>query len=179
MFLHGFPEAAFVWDELLEHFARPEHGGYRCVAPNLRGFEQSSAPAEVERLPRQAPGAGHRGADRAIDAGGQLACLVAHDWGGAVAWSLANQLPRAGEQAGHHQFAAPRHLPARAAEQPAAAGRQRLHELPDPARRRSPAGAKTTTAHVAVLLTNGRRRRRRWLTEAVKDQYRAVWDAQA
>ena len=47
MFLHGFPEAAFVWDELLEHFAKPEHGGYRCVAPNLRGFEKSSAPAEV------------------------------------------------------------------------------------------------------------------------------------
>ena len=44
MFLHGFPEAAFVWDALLEHFARPEHGGYRCIAPNLRGYEQSSAP---------------------------------------------------------------------------------------------------------------------------------------
>ena len=47
MFLHGFPEAAFVWDELLEHFARPENGGYRCVAPNLRGYEQSSSPADV------------------------------------------------------------------------------------------------------------------------------------
>ena len=46
MFLHGFPEAAFVWDGLLEHFAQPENGGYCCVAPNLRGFEQSSAPAD-------------------------------------------------------------------------------------------------------------------------------------
>ena len=36
MFLHGFPEAAFVWDELLAHFARPEHGGLRCVAPRRR-----------------------------------------------------------------------------------------------------------------------------------------------
>ena len=44
IFLHGFPEAAFVWDELLLHFA----DRYRCVAPNLRGFEQSSAPSEVE-----------------------------------------------------------------------------------------------------------------------------------
>ena len=51
VFLHGFPEAAFVWDELLEHFAQPENGGYRCVAPNLRGFEQSSAPADVGGLP--------------------------------------------------------------------------------------------------------------------------------
>ena len=47
MFLHGFPEAAFVWDGLLEHFAKPEHGGYRCVAPNLRGYERSSAPSDV------------------------------------------------------------------------------------------------------------------------------------
>ncbi|MEO7242455.1 MAG: alpha/beta hydrolase, partial [Variovorax sp.] len=37
LFLHGFPEAAFIWDALIEHFARPEHGGLRCVAPNLRG----------------------------------------------------------------------------------------------------------------------------------------------
>ncbi|HEV3052805.1 MAG TPA: alpha/beta fold hydrolase, partial [Longimicrobium sp.] len=37
VFLHGFPEAAFVWDPLLQHFARPENGGWRCVAPNLRG----------------------------------------------------------------------------------------------------------------------------------------------
>ena len=64
MFLHGFPEAAFVWDELLEHFARPENGGYRCIAPNLRGFEKSSAAGGGRGLPRQAPGAGHRGADR-------------------------------------------------------------------------------------------------------------------
>ena len=47
MFLHGFPEAAFVWDVLLDHFAQSENGGYRCVAPNLRGFERSSAPADV------------------------------------------------------------------------------------------------------------------------------------
>src|SRR5213078_4126728 len=49
VFLHGFPEAAFVWDELLEHFARAENGGYRCVAPNLRGFEKSSQPVDVQQ----------------------------------------------------------------------------------------------------------------------------------
>jgi pimeloyl-ACP methyl ester carboxylesterase len=47
MFLHGFPEAAFVWDELLTFFAQPEHGGYRCIAPNLRGYERSSASTDV------------------------------------------------------------------------------------------------------------------------------------
>ena len=47
LFLHGFPEGAFIWDTLMQHFALPQHGGFRCVAPNLRGFEKSSAPAEV------------------------------------------------------------------------------------------------------------------------------------
>ena len=92
MFLHGFPEAAFVWDGLLEHFASPEHGGFRCIAPNLRGYEQSSAPAEVAAYRPK-----HLVQDIAalidLECGGQLACLVAHDWGGAVAWNLAASLP--------------------------------------------------------------------------------------
>lgn len=92
MFLHGFPEAAFVWDELLEHFAHPAHGGYRCIAPNLRGYEASSQPAEVSAYrPR------HLVQDIAALVrleGAPLECLVAHDWGGAVAWNLANQQPQ-------------------------------------------------------------------------------------
>lgn len=92
MFLHGFPEAAFVWDELLEHFAQPANGGYRCVAPNLRGYEESSQPTDVA-----AYRAKHLVQDivALIQAeGAPLACLVAHDWGGAVAWNLANQQPQ-------------------------------------------------------------------------------------
>ena len=89
VFLHGFPEAAFVWDGLLEHFSTR----YRCVAPNLRGYERSSAPADVE-----AYRAKHLVGDISalIDAlGGELAALVAHDWGGALAWGLAAQRPEA------------------------------------------------------------------------------------
>jgi pimeloyl-ACP methyl ester carboxylesterase len=44
LFLHGFPEAAFVWDELLMHFSQPENGGFFCVAPNMRGYAGSSSP---------------------------------------------------------------------------------------------------------------------------------------
>ena len=94
MFLHGFPEAAFAWDELLAHFAAPEHGGYRCVAPNLRGYEQSSRPADVS-----AYHAKHLAQDIAAliaaECGpqGQLVALIAHDWGGAVAWNLAATRP--------------------------------------------------------------------------------------
>ena len=94
MFLHGFPEAAFVWDEYLEHFAKSENGGYRCVAPNLRGFERSSSPADASQYRAK-----YLVQDIAalieseVGKDGQLACLVAHDWGGAVAWNVVNQLP--------------------------------------------------------------------------------------
>ena len=95
MFLHGFPEAAFIWDEVLTHFAQPENGGYRCVAPNLRGFEHSSSPSEASayRAKFLVQDIAALIAIEAQDQGGQLACLVAHDWGGAAAWNLANQRP--------------------------------------------------------------------------------------
>ena len=92
IFLHGFPEAAFVWDELLEHFAKPKNGGYRCVAPNLRGFEQSTAPTDVSAYRPK-----HLVQDIAAliaTEGGQIDALVAHDWGGAVAWNLAASQPQ-------------------------------------------------------------------------------------
>ncbi len=94
MFLHGFPEAAFVWDTLLKHFAQPENGGYRCIAPNLRGFEKSSSPTEVSayRVKFLMQDIAALVAVETADSGGQLECLIAHDWGGAVAWSLANQM---------------------------------------------------------------------------------------
>ena len=87
LFLHGFPEAAFAWDEVLLRLA-PQVSG---IAPNLRGFERSSAPREVSAYrPR------HLVADiEALIAalGGPLDLLVAHDWGGAVAWNLAALRP--------------------------------------------------------------------------------------
>jgi epoxide hydrolase 4 len=92
VFLHGFPEAAFVWDGLLEHFADPGNGGYRCVAPNLRGYEQSSQPADVKDY--RVKFLLQDIAALIQSEGVPLECLVAHDWGGAVAWNLANQLPQ-------------------------------------------------------------------------------------
>ena len=92
VFLHGFPEAAFIWDGLLAHFAKPENGGYRCIAPNLRGFEKSSSPTDVAAYRPK-----HLVQDIAALValeGGQIDCLVAHDWGGAVAWNLAASQPQ-------------------------------------------------------------------------------------
>ena len=94
VFLHGFPEAAFVWDEVMAALvaAAPD---LRCVAPNLRGYERSSAPADLA-----AYRAKHLVADlsaliaaTAAD-GATIDLLVAHDWGGGVAWNFAALLPQ-------------------------------------------------------------------------------------
>ena len=95
VFLHGFPEAAFAWDDMLRRFGGP----FRAVAPNLRGYAGSSAPAEVEAYRPKHLAADvvalvahcNRAAGRAAEA--PLEALVAHDWGGAVAWNLAAQRP--------------------------------------------------------------------------------------
>ena len=94
LFLHGFPEAAFVWDEMLAHFSAPEHGGYWCVAPNLRGYAGSSSPAEVSAYRAKYVVQDLVALKQALSPDAPLACLVAHDWGGAVAWNMANQHPQ-------------------------------------------------------------------------------------
>lgn len=87
LLLHGFPEAAFVWDGVMERL----EGEAAMLAPNLRGFECSSAPGDVA-----AYRARHLVQDLAtlIEAfGAPIDVLVAHDWGGALAWVLAAQRP--------------------------------------------------------------------------------------
>jgi len=172
MFLHGFPEAAFVWDELLEHFARPEHGGFRCVAPNLRGFEQSSQPREVSAY-RAKYLVQDLAALIAIE-GAPLECLVAHDWGGAVAWNLANQLPQLTKRLAivnsPHPGTFLRELQSNP-EQQAASAYMNFLVRPDAE---------------AILREDDYRRLfgfflagggERWLTPALKQMYRDVWDA--
>ena len=91
LFLHGFPAGAFIWDALLAHFADPAHGGYRCVAPFLRGYAPSSAPAdEASYRPKLLV---QDLAALIAAEGGRAATVVAHDWGGALAWNLAIQHP--------------------------------------------------------------------------------------
>ncbi len=89
LFLHGFPDYWACWRAQLEYFASK---GYTAVAPDLRGFNLSDKPAEVEQYRAK-----HVMADVAALAakygdGGKFT-LVAHDWGGAVAWGLAIARP--------------------------------------------------------------------------------------
>ena len=87
LLLHGFHEAAFVWDEVMLQLA-PR---VRCVAPNLRGYAGSSAPADV--LAYRAKPLIADVAALIESLGPPIDLLVAHDWGGALAWSLAATRP--------------------------------------------------------------------------------------
>ncbi|RYF39346.1 MAG: alpha/beta hydrolase [Comamonadaceae bacterium] len=175
VFLHGFPEAAFVWDALLEHFARPENGGYRCVAPNLRGFEQSSAPAEPSayRAKHLVQDIAALIAIESPDA--PLACLVAHDWGGAVAWNLANQKPELALRLAiinsPHPGTFLRELQSNPKQQAASAYMNFLIR-PDAERLL----AENDFQRIFGFLTNGSEASSAaWLTDEVRQQYREVW----
>lgn len=172
LFLHGFPEAAFIWDELLEHFARPEHGGYRCVAPNLRGYERSSQPAEVSAY-RAKFLVEDIAALIAIE-GNPLECLVAHDWGGAVAWNLANQRPQLAKKLAivnsPHPGTFLRELRSNPRQQEASAYMNFLIR-PDAER----ILREDDYRRLFAFFSNGGGGG--WLTEALKQQYREVWDA--
>jgi len=83
VFVHGFPEFWYMWRRQLEEFARD----HQAVAPDMRGYNLSSKPADVAAYEvRHLVGdlralADHLGHRRFV--------LVGHDWGGAAAWAFA------------------------------------------------------------------------------------------
>ncbi len=166
LLLHGFPEGAFIWDEVMQRVA--PHA--RCVAPNLRGFERSSAPAAVE-----AYRARHLVADVAAlieQLGAPIDLLVAHDWGGAVAWNLAAQRPGLLKRLliinSPHPATFLRELRDSAAQREASAYMNFLCR-PDAA----PLLAENDYARLWPFLTG--MGGAAWLDEAVRERYRALW----
>lgn len=173
VFLHGFPEAAFVWDGLLEHFA-PR---YRCVAPNLRGYEQSSAPADVASYRVK-----HLVGDiRALieQQGGRAAALIAHDWGGALAWGLAAQHPESIDRLviinSPHPATFLRELRDNPQQQASSAYMNFLCR-PDAERLLAENDfARLWTFFERMGATDSAHPGGGWLTEAVRERYRDVW----
>jgi pimeloyl-ACP methyl ester carboxylesterase len=176
VFLHGFPEAAFVWDAVLEHFG----DRYRCVAPNLRGFGPSSAPAEPEQYRVKHLMADLQGLIAQLG-GGPVEALVAHDWGGAVAWTLAALHPELMKRLvivnSPHPATFLRELKT-SPDQQAASAYMNFLCRPDAEKLL----AANDYARMWPMFTNmgaadTRREGGGWLTEPVRDQYRAIWDA--
>ena len=83
--LHGFPEFWYSWRHQIPALARK----YRVVVPDLRGYNDSDKPDsgyDIETLTADV-----RGLVEAL--GEKTAHVVAHDWGGAIAWHWAQQFP--------------------------------------------------------------------------------------
>jgi pimeloyl-ACP methyl ester carboxylesterase len=83
VFLHGFPEYWGMWRRQLTRFA----DRHLCIAPDQRGYNLSSKPSAVRD---------YRARPLVEDVllladafGAARFTLVAHDWGGAIAWNVA------------------------------------------------------------------------------------------
>ena len=178
VFLHGFPEGAFIWDPLLEYFARPEHGGYRCVAPNLRGFEHSSSPPEVQAYRAHLLIKDILELVASESADGRIDTLVAHDWGGAFGWGLANAHPARLDRLviinSPHPGTFLRELQHSPAQQAAS---QYMNFLCRPDAEQLLAEDDYRRVWPFFLNMGAGPDAHGWLTEEVKSQYRAVWDA--
>jgi pimeloyl-ACP methyl ester carboxylesterase len=87
MFLHGFPEYWDMWKAQLEEFGKD----HLAVAPDMRGYNLSSKPAEVKQYRQKYLVEDIR--QLAEFLGHKKFVLVAHDWGGAVAWNFAMFFP--------------------------------------------------------------------------------------
>jgi pimeloyl-ACP methyl ester carboxylesterase len=88
MFLHGFPEYWDMWKEQLKEFGKD----HMAVAPDMRGYNLSSKPQEVSQYKQKYLIEDIR--QLAEYLGYKKFTLVAHDWGGAVAWTFAMFYPQ-------------------------------------------------------------------------------------
>lgn len=87
LLLHGFPEYWAAWEDVMPALAATRF----VVAPDLRGFNLSSAPSQMEayratRLVGDVLGLAEHLGYRRFD-------LAGHDWGGAAAWATAIAAP--------------------------------------------------------------------------------------
>lgn len=88
LLLHGWPDTAALWDEVLPLLVG---AGFRVAAADLRGCGRSDKPRDVDAYRMH-----HLVGDVAaiIEAlGGEKVTLVGHDWGASLAWVVASFRP--------------------------------------------------------------------------------------
>lgn len=82
LLLHGFPETGYSWRHQMAALAA---AGYRAIAPDLRGYGGTDAPADVEAYDILALTTDVTALLDALGADEKV-ILVGHDWGAVVAW---------------------------------------------------------------------------------------------
>jgi pimeloyl-ACP methyl ester carboxylesterase len=83
IFLHGFPESHRTWRHQL--LALSEN--YYCIAPDQRGYRGSSKPIDVSAYTADKLTADVFALADSLDV--DEFTIAGHDWGGAIAWSVA------------------------------------------------------------------------------------------
>ena len=168
VFVHGFPEFWYEWKEQLAEFSRD----HRAVALDMRGYNLSSKPEQVADY---RAGLLIEDLRLFVDHLGSKPCvMVAHDWGGAVGWNVANQLPQLAKKLAIINSPHPGTF---------------LRDLQKDPRQQA------ASQYMNFLIRPDAEQQLRqndyemlwgfftrwggapWLTESVKEQYRAVWDA--
>ena len=88
IFIHGWPEIGLLWRAQITHFAA---AGWRCVAPDMRGYGGSSVPTSTGAYAVRELVADMVELHDAL--GGKPAVWVGHDWGSPVVWGMATHHP--------------------------------------------------------------------------------------
>jgi pimeloyl-ACP methyl ester carboxylesterase len=83
VFCHGFPELAYSWRHQLPAVAA---AGFHAIAPDQRGYAESSAPPDVSDYGLTELTGDLVGLLDALKI--DRAVFVGHDWGGFVAWAM-------------------------------------------------------------------------------------------
>ena len=83
IFLHGFPESHRTWRHQIAAFS----DRFYCIAPDQRGYRGTSKPQEVSAYTADKLTADVFALADALDV--QNFTIAGHDWGGAIAWSVA------------------------------------------------------------------------------------------
>ena len=87
LMLHGFPEFWYSWRHQIDEFSQD----YHTVALDLRGYNDSDKPDRVANYRMSELIADIRGVISGL--GYEDCILIAHDWGGAIAWNFAYAYP--------------------------------------------------------------------------------------
>lgn len=88
LFLHGFPEFWYSWRHQIPEFSQD----YKVVALDLRGYNESDKPSELEAYSMTELMKDVEGVIKGL--GYEDCILVGHDWGGAIAWNFAYYYPQ-------------------------------------------------------------------------------------